>query len=145
MCLVLSPTDAAAIEAILNSPHLLPGTFNLAKGRKLHEARETLYQSPSFPAEQVRVNLASLLSVANVPQVFHAGLPIMKMLLTCSVAGHVSNAYVNFSEAWKARSLLLIALIYRNSNTTSVLNLFHITGEKQYESGISVAPLQKYS
>lgn len=45
--------DAAAIEAILHPPHLLPGTFNLAKGRKLHETRETLYQSPPFPAEQV--------------------------------------------------------------------------------------------
>lgn len=79
---MLSPTDAAAIEAILHPAHLLPGTLNLAKGRKLHEARETLYQSPPFPAEQVRHSPASLVSVANVPQMFHAALSIMKMLLT---------------------------------------------------------------
>lgn len=95
---MLFPTDVAAIEAILHPPHLLPGTFNLAKGRKLHEARETLYQSPPFPAEQVRNNPASLVSVANVPQVFHAGLSTMKMLLTCFVVGNVSNACSNFSE-----------------------------------------------
>lgn len=95
---MLFPTDAAAIEAILHPPHLLPGTFNLAKGRKLHEARETLYQSPPFPAEQVRDNPASLASVANVPQMFPAGLSIMKMLLTYFVAGHVSNACSKFSE-----------------------------------------------
>lgn len=92
MCPVLFPTDAAAIEAILHPPHLLPGTFNLAKGRKLHEARETLYQSPPFPAEQVRDNPASLVAVANVPQIFHAGLSIVKVLLTCFVVGRVSNA-----------------------------------------------------
>lgn len=96
---MLFPTDAAAIEAILHPSHLLPGTFNLAKGRELHEARETLYQSPPFPAEQVRDNAASLMSVANVPQMFHAGLSIMKVLLTCFVVGHVSNACSKFSAA----------------------------------------------
>lgn len=96
---MLLPTDAAAIKAILHSPHLLPGTFNLAKGRKLHEARETLYQSPSFPAEQVRHTPAPLVSVADVPQMFQAGLSIVKMLLTCFVVGHVFNDCSNFPKA----------------------------------------------
>ncbi|XP_027741141.1 protein spire homolog 1 isoform X5 [Empidonax traillii] len=45
--------NAAAIKAIFYSPHLLTGTFNLAKRRKLYEAREALYQSPPFTAEQI--------------------------------------------------------------------------------------------
>jgi len=32
-------TDAVAIEAVFYSPHLLAGTFNLAKRRKFYEAR----------------------------------------------------------------------------------------------------------
>ncbi|XP_042653983.1 protein spire homolog 1 isoform X4 [Tyto alba] len=49
--------NAVAIKAIFNSPHLLTGTFNLAKRRKLYEARETLYQSPPFTAEHGQVDL----------------------------------------------------------------------------------------
>lgn len=112
---MLFPTDAAAIEAILHPPHLLPGTLNLAKGRKLHEARETLYQPPPFPAEQVRDSPAPLVSVANVPQMFHAGFSIMNVLLTCFIVGHVSNACNKFPEAYCPNSVLI---------------LFHITAEK---------------
>ena len=67
MFLLLFSTDAVAIKAIFYSPHLLTGTFNLAKRRKLYEARETLYQSPPFTAEhvQVRNNPSSHVSVAN--------------------------------------------------------------------------------
>ncbi|XP_040979113.1 protein spire homolog 1 isoform X5 [Aquila chrysaetos chrysaetos] len=49
--------NAVAIEAIFYSPHLLTGTFNLTKRRKLYEARETLYQSSPFTAEHVQVDL----------------------------------------------------------------------------------------
>lgn len=46
LSLLFGMTDAAALQAIFHSTHLLVGTFCLAKGGKLYEVRKTLHWSP---------------------------------------------------------------------------------------------------